>query len=93
MTRRILFAAALMAAGIVGAGTASADVGVDTNVSAETQAGPLSATASSDSSTTGGTGSVQTEQTVLVGVYGDPTQPGEGTKVVEALADYLVSVN
>ncbi|KAJ3412075.1 profilin, required for normal timing of actin polymerization in response to thermal stress [Chytridiales sp. JEL 0842] len=36
---------------------------------------------------------VKTKQAILVGVYGDPTQPGEATKVVEALADYLISVN
>lgn len=36
---------------------------------------------------------VKTKQTVLVGVYAPPAVPGEAVKVVEALADYLISVN
>jgi hypothetical protein len=36
---------------------------------------------------------VKTKQAILIGVYGDPVQPGEATKVVEALADYLISVS
>ncbi|KAJ3292958.1 profilin, required for normal timing of actin polymerization in response to thermal stress [Borealophlyctis nickersoniae] len=42
---------------------------------------------------TGGVVTVKTKQAVLIGVYEDPIQPGEATKVVEALADYLISVN
>ncbi|KAJ3318138.1 profilin, required for normal timing of actin polymerization in response to thermal stress [Blyttiomyces sp. JEL0837] len=41
----------------------------------------------------GGICCVKTKQAVLIGVYADPIQPGEATKVVEALADYLISVN
>ncbi|KAJ3171943.1 profilin, required for normal timing of actin polymerization in response to thermal stress [Irineochytrium annulatum] len=41
----------------------------------------------------GGVVCVKTKQAVLIGVYADPIQPGEATKVVEALADYLISVN
>ncbi|KAJ1566906.1 profilin, required for normal timing of actin polymerization in response to thermal stress, partial [Cladochytrium tenue] len=41
----------------------------------------------------GGAVCVKTKQAVLVAVYGEPTQPGEATKIVEALADYLISVN
>ncbi|KAI9355112.1 profilin [Zopfochytrium polystomum] len=36
---------------------------------------------------------VKTKQAVLVALYAEPTQPGEATKTVEALADYLISVN
>lgn len=36
---------------------------------------------------------VKTKQAVLVGFYGEATQPGEATKIVESLADYLISVN
>jgi hypothetical protein len=35
---------------------------------------------------------VKTKQAILIGVYDQSTQPGEATKVVEALADYLISV-
>jgi profilin len=35
---------------------------------------------------------VKTGQAVLVGFYKDPVQAGEATKVVEGLADYLISV-
>ncbi|KAI9340306.1 profilin, partial [Obelidium mucronatum] len=45
------------------------------------------------SSGAGGIVCVKTKMAVLVGVYADPVQPGEATKVVEALADYLISVN
>jgi len=41
----------------------------------------------------GGVVCVKTKQAVLVGIYDEQTQPGEATKVVEALADYLISVN
>lgn len=41
----------------------------------------------------GGVICVKTKQCVLIAVYSDKTQPGEATKVVEALADYLISVN
>ncbi|KAI8913521.1 profilin [Gorgonomyces haynaldii] len=36
---------------------------------------------------------VKTKQAILIGVYNEPVQFGEATKVVEALADYLISVN
>ncbi|KAI8807174.1 profilin [Cladochytrium replicatum] len=36
---------------------------------------------------------VKTNQAVLIGIYKEPVQPGEATKVVEALADYLISVS
>jgi profilin len=36
---------------------------------------------------------VKTKQAILIGVYDEPIQFGEATKVVEALADYLISVN
>jgi hypothetical protein len=36
---------------------------------------------------------VKTKQAILIGVYDEPVQPGEATKVVEGLADYLISVN
>ncbi|BGO94852.1 hypothetical protein NBRC10512_002518 [Rhodotorula toruloides] len=35
---------------------------------------------------------VKTKQAILVAEYAHPTQPGEATKVVEELADYLISV-
>lgn len=35
---------------------------------------------------------VKTNQCVLVGFYKDPTQPGEATKIIEGLGDYLISV-
>ncbi|KAJ3038852.1 profilin, required for normal timing of actin polymerization in response to thermal stress [Rhizophlyctis rosea] len=41
----------------------------------------------------GGVVCVKTKQAVLVGTYVEPVQPGEATKVVEALADYLIGVN
>ncbi|KAI9101239.1 profilin [Phlyctochytrium arcticum] len=40
----------------------------------------------------GGIIAVKTKQAVLVTQYNTPVQPGEATKVVEALADYLISV-
>ncbi|KAJ3138793.1 profilin, required for normal timing of actin polymerization in response to thermal stress [Physocladia obscura] len=40
----------------------------------------------------GGVVCVKSKMAILIGVYADPTQPGEATKVVEALADYLISV-
>ncbi|KAJ3282926.1 hypothetical protein HDU79_009549 [Rhizoclosmatium sp. JEL0117] len=40
----------------------------------------------------GGIVCVKTKMAILIGVYADPTQPGEATKVVEALADYLIGV-
>ncbi|KAI3646735.1 hypothetical protein MP228_009663 [Amoeboaphelidium protococcarum] len=39
-----------------------------------------------------GTCCVKTKQAVLIGVYDDKIQPGEAAKIVEALADYLISV-
>ena len=36
---------------------------------------------------------MKTKQAILIGVYDEPIQPGEATKVVEGLADYLISVN
>ncbi|KAH6564175.1 hypothetical protein BASA61_001873 [Batrachochytrium salamandrivorans] len=36
---------------------------------------------------------VKTKQAILIGIYEDPVQPGEANKVVEGLADYLISVN
>ncbi|KAI9142416.1 profilin [Paraphysoderma sedebokerense] len=41
----------------------------------------------------GGVICVKTKQAVLIGTYDESAQPGEATKVVEALADYLISVN
>lgn len=35
---------------------------------------------------------VRTNQAVLVGVYASPILPGEANKIVEGLADYLISV-
>ncbi|KAM0786998.1 hypothetical protein ACM66B_002416 [Microbotryomycetes sp. NB124-2] len=35
---------------------------------------------------------VKTKQAVLVAEYGHPTTPGEATKLVEDLADYLIGV-
>ncbi|KAJ3354637.1 profilin, required for normal timing of actin polymerization in response to thermal stress [Allomyces javanicus] len=40
----------------------------------------------------GGVVCVKTNQAILVGVYNQSAQPGEATKVVEGLADYLISV-
>ncbi|EPZ31778.1 Profilin conserved site domain-containing protein [Rozella allomycis CSF55] len=34
---------------------------------------------------------VKTKQTILIGTYDDPIQPGEATKVVENLADFLIN--
>lgn len=42
---------------------------------------------------TGGVVCVKTKQAVLIGLYDEPIQFGEATKVVEALADYLISVS
>ncbi|KAJ3364448.1 hypothetical protein HDU91_002592 [Kappamyces sp. JEL0680] len=42
---------------------------------------------------TGGVVCVKTKQAVLIGTYDEPIQFGEATKVVEALADYLISVS
>ncbi|CAO3663572.1 unnamed protein product [Umbelopsis vinacea] len=36
---------------------------------------------------------VKTTQAILIGVYDDKVTPGNATKVVEGLADYLISVN
>ena len=36
---------------------------------------------------------VKTKQAILVAVYEEPIQAGEATPIVEALADYLISVN
>ncbi|KAJ2956249.1 hypothetical protein NQZ79_g7873 [Umbelopsis isabellina] len=41
----------------------------------------------------GGVVIVKTVQAILVGVYDDKVTPGNATKVVEGLADYLISVN
>ncbi|KAL7750424.1 profilin, required for normal timing of actin polymerization in response to thermal stress [Sorochytrium milnesiophthora] len=41
----------------------------------------------------GGIICVKTKQAVLLGTYDSSTQPGEAVKVVESLADYLISVN
>lgn len=41
----------------------------------------------------GGVVIVKTKQAILIGVYDAPVQAGEATKVVEGLADYLISVN
>ncbi|KAK9369005.1 profilin [Lipomyces kononenkoae] len=35
---------------------------------------------------------VRTKQTILIGHYPEGVQPGEATKIVEQLADYLISV-
>lgn len=35
---------------------------------------------------------VKTNQAVLVGHYASPILPGQATKVVESLADYLIGV-
>ncbi|PWN37987.1 Profilin/allergen [Meira miltonrushii] len=42
----------------------------------------------------GGNGliAVKTNQAVLIGHYASPILPGQATKVVESLADYLISV-
>ncbi|KAJ3109724.1 profilin, required for normal timing of actin polymerization in response to thermal stress [Phlyctochytrium bullatum] len=42
---------------------------------------------------TGGAVCVKTKQAILIGIYAEPTQPGEANKVVESLADYLIGVN
>eukprot|EP01010_Urceolus_cornutus_P001886 NODE_2464_length_533_cov_241.803719_g1958_i0.p2 GENE.NODE_2464_length_533_cov_241.803719_g1958_i0~~NODE_2464_length_533_cov_241.803719_g1958_i0.p2 ORF type:complete len:127 (+),score=21.44 NODE_2464_length_533_cov_241.803719_g1958_i0:72-452(+) len=42
---------------------------------------------------TGGIICVKTKTAVLFGVYDETAQPGEATKIVEQLADYLISVN
>ncbi|KAI8894928.1 profilin [Globomyces pollinis-pini] len=42
---------------------------------------------------TSGVACVKTKQAILIAMYDEPVQPGECTKVVEALADYLISVN
>ena len=42
---------------------------------------------------TGGVACVKTKQAILIGVYEEPTQFGEATKVMETLADYLIGVN
>ncbi|KAJ3262604.1 hypothetical protein HK103_000133 [Boothiomyces macroporosus] len=42
---------------------------------------------------TGGVCCVKTKQAILIAMYEEPVQFGEATKVVEALADYLISVN
>ncbi|CAD6891892.1 unnamed protein product [Tilletia controversa] len=34
---------------------------------------------------------VKTNQAVLVGLYASPTQPGDATKTVEGLGDYLIN--
>jgi profilin len=36
---------------------------------------------------------VKTKQAVLIGIYDPPTVAGEATKIVETLADYLISMN
>ncbi len=36
---------------------------------------------------------VKTKQAILIGVYDEKTQPGEAAKIVEGLADYLISVS
>lgn len=36
---------------------------------------------------------MKTKAAVLIGCYDESAQPGEATKVVEQLADYLISVN
>ncbi|KAI8915066.1 profilin [Entophlyctis helioformis] len=41
----------------------------------------------------GGIVIVKTKQAILFGLYDDPIQPGEATKIVENLADYLIGVN
>ncbi|KAI9221742.1 profilin [Blastocladiella britannica] len=42
---------------------------------------------------TGGLVAVKTNQAIVIGLYDQSIQPGEATKVVEGLADYLISVN
>ncbi|KAL9940318.1 hypothetical protein V8E36_001023 [Tilletia maclaganii] len=34
---------------------------------------------------------VKTNQAVLIGLYASPTQPGDATKTVEGLGDYLIN--
>eukprot|EP00158_Paraphelidium_tribonemae_P001773 Partr_v1_DN24792_c0_g1_i1_m37177 putative Binds to actin and affects the structure of the cytoskeleton. At high concentrations, profilin prevents the polymerization of actin, whereas it enhances it at low concentrations (By len=41
----------------------------------------------------GGIICVKTKAAVLIALYTEAVQPGEATKVVEQLADYLISVN
>ncbi|KAM3582196.1 profilin, required for normal timing of actin polymerization in response to thermal stress [Umbelopsis sp. WA50703] len=41
----------------------------------------------------GGVVIVKTIQAILVGIYDENSTPGNATKVVEGLADYLISVN
>jgi profilin len=36
---------------------------------------------------------VRTKQAILIAHYGSAVQPGEATKVVEQLGDYLISVS
>jgi len=40
----------------------------------------------------GGCICVKTKQAVLVAIYGEGSQPGDATNIVEKLADYLISV-
>lgn len=40
----------------------------------------------------GGIVCVKTKQCVIVGIYDENIQPGNATKVVEDLADYLIGV-
>ncbi|KAJ3109209.1 profilin, required for normal timing of actin polymerization in response to thermal stress [Phlyctochytrium planicorne] len=40
----------------------------------------------------GGVVCVKTKQAILIGIYGENAQPGEATKIVEVLADYLIGV-
>lgn len=40
----------------------------------------------------GGVVAVKTDQTLIVGVYGENATAGEVAKIVEELADYLISV-
>ncbi|RKO98795.1 hypothetical protein CXG81DRAFT_28403 [Caulochytrium protostelioides] len=42
---------------------------------------------------TSGAVCVKTKQAVLIAIYENPVQPGEATKVVEGLADYLIGLN
>ena len=36
---------------------------------------------------------VKTKQALLIGTFDENTQPGETAKIIEGLADYLISVN
>jgi len=40
----------------------------------------------------GGCVLVKTKQAILIGIYGEGTQPGDATNIVEKLGDYLISV-